>query len=425
MACPNPVDVLQKRAEDLSETLYVRASWRDPILNLIPRGEYANGAGYVRSTFEVGRSEPESDEETWGAIPNLTDNAATGACGVTYNAVDVGFKKNDYEPEVFGLRGPLMCQDDFVMHWKSAEFWEKYYQALEKRNKKSISNRLLTVYRSYVPKASANSSFAFIAGDTATQPAASTLDTTGLDGANLPTSEMTQEMLDATALELMEEGASDPNSNGWITMGESGPEFPLYIGAWASKRLKLNNPELRSDINQSFQGRGDVNPVLQRLGSSYVLGNFRHVINLFPARWKLVDGLLVRVPTWVMSNNASYATKGKVAIINPDWRNPAVAAYESAEVLNPWVMTEEILMPVNSLPGAKLKPQNYFGEWTYVTGNDAVQGFDDCTGIADPTHKRGRHFAEYRHALKPIFPAYGRMILFKRCADAYDTITCS
>jgi hypothetical protein len=424
MACVNPSNILRQKAEDLSETLYLRASWKDPVLSMIPRGTWAKGAGYARTTFTIGRSMPTSDEETWAALGDIDTAPTTGACNTTYNEAEVGFKEASYAPEGFGLHGPLICQDDLIMHWQSEAFWAKYYAALEKRNAKSITNRLLNVYRQYVPKAPANSSFTFYDGDTTTQPAPAAVDLTDIDG-DLPTSEITQEMLDDTARILIEEGAGEPNSDGWITFGDNGPEFPLYIGMWASKRLKLNNPELRSDINQSFQGRGDVNPVLQRLGSSYVLGNFRHVINLFPARWKLLNGALVRVPTWVMSSAAGNATKGKVAVINPDWRNPAVAAYESAEVLNPWVMTEEVLMPQNSLPGAKLKPQNYYGEWTYVTGNDALIGFADCAGKTDPTHKYGRHFAEYKHALKAMFPMYGRMIIFKRCADSFDTITCT
>lgn len=331
------------------------------------------------------------------------------------------------------------------MYWQSTEFWEKYFQALEKRNRKSVINRLGNVYIQYVPKASANASFAYIAGDIATQPAPSTPVLTGLQGGNIPTSELTQEMLDATAVELAEEGADEPNSNGWITQGPDGPVFPLYLGQWISHRLLLNNSELRSDFNQSFQGWGETNPVIKRLGASRIIKNFRHIINRFPPRWTTLqvdstgaqgggyvggvygadDGILKRVPVWTMSTAAADATKGRVAIVNPSWRDPAKAMFEGCTVMNPWVMTEEVLMPVNSAPGMKLKPQNYFGEWMFVTGNDALLGIDSCTGIQDPLHKQGRHFAEYRHALKPQYAVYGRFILFKRCSSSFDTITCS
>ena len=418
--------------------MLVRASWKDPWLNLVPRGEYPQGAGYVRSSFTVGRSEPATDEETWAAIAAIDANTnPQGACNLTYNQTYVGLKEDQYKPENFGLMGPLVCQDDLIMYWNSKEFWEKYFQALEKRNRKSVINRLGNIYRQYVPKASANANFAFTAGNYATQPAPSAVDMTGLQGGNIPVSELTQEMLDATAIELSEEGADEPNSNGWITQGADGPIFPLYIGQYMSHRLLLNNSELRSDFNNSFQGYADANPVIKRLGASRIIKNFRHVINRFPARWTTQqvsatgvvsganDGVLKRVPTWQMSTSSTDATKGQVAIVNPSWRDPSLAVYESCEVLNPWVMTEEVLMPMNSAPGMKLRPQNYFGEWKFVTGNDALLGISSCTGIQDPLHKQGRHFAEYRHALKPQYPVYGRLILFKRCANAYDTITCS
>ena len=67
-ACPNPFDVLRLRVEDLGPRLYKRATWLDPWLNLIPREEWPVGAGLVRSSFEVGRSEPTVEEENWTAI---------------------------------------------------------------------------------------------------------------------------------------------------------------------------------------------------------------------------------------------------------------------------------------------------------------------------------------------------------------------
>lgn len=449
-ACATPFDILRSRVESLGEELYLRASWRDVWLNLIPRGDYPKGAGYVRSSFQIGRSEPASDEETWQTIaPIDTGSNTTGACGLTYNQTYAGYHEDLYKPAMFGLMGPPLCQDDLTMYWNSEEFWERYFQALDKRNRKSIINRLGNVYRQYSYKASANADFHYIAGNVATQPASSVVDLSGL---SIPQSELTQEMLDGTAIELMEEGADEPNSNGWITQGADGAEFPLYIGSWMSQRLFLNNSELRSDVNQSFQGWKEANPTLKRLGSSRILKNFRHVINRFPARWAFVaanatinftatgpnatSGTITtftqgatsgfkRIPTFVQSTNSADASKGQVAVVNGVWRDPSVAAYESVEVLSPWVMKEEVLMPVNSLSGAKLNPQNYFGEWKFVTGNDAFLGIDGCTGITDPMGKQGRHFAEYRTALKPIFPQYGRMILFKRCQNAYDSVTCS
>lgn len=469
MACTSPslFDVLRAKTEDLSPVLHHRASWRDVWLNLIPRDNYPQGAGYVRSSFHVARSEPSTDEETWVPLaPINADTNADGACGVTYNQTYVGEHEDQYRPENFGLMGPLVCQDEFTMKWQSQEFWMDYFSALEKRNMKSIINRAGNVYRQYAYKASARDDFGFVVGKwQGSQPPPSVVDmtdyTTGALG--LPTSELTQEMLDGTAIELNEEGAQEGDTNGWITMDSGGPVYPLYIGQKMSNRLLLNNSELRNDFNSSFQGWGDENPVIQRLGAKRIIKNFRHIINLFPARWIYVPngvtvnitstglksntgvtttyangtgtGVLKRIPTWANSTDSFDVTKGVAAVVNGVWRDPnptvtvgdasQVAIYEGCEVLNPRVMTQEVLTPVNSMPGMKLTPQSYAGEWKFVTGNDALLGIDGCTGITDPTHTRGRHFGRFLTAWKPVLPIFGRFILFKLCPNAYDTITCS
>lgn len=469
MPCDTPAlfDVLRAKTEDLGPTLLHRGLYRDIWMNVVPRAEWTKGAGYVRSNFEVARSVPETDEETWTAIQPLnTETNANGACGITYDQTYVGEHENQYKPEMKGLMGPVVCQDDFTMAWKSEAFWADYFTSLEKRSFMTVSNRVGNVYRQYVYKAAAASNFGFVVGKwQGVQPPPSSVDmtdyTTGSLG--LPTSELTQEMLDSTARELIQEGAQDGDTNGWITWSADGPIFPLHIGLQMSKRLLLNNAELRSDYNQSFQGWGEANPVIKRIGASRIIGNFRHVITAFPARWISVpDGatvnitatglksntgvtttyanatgtlVLKRIPTYVNSTDSFDVTKGRAGVVNGVWNDPnptviagdatQVAIYESVEVLNPMVMALEVLMPVNSMPGMKLTPQNYFGEWRFVTGNDAFLGIGGCTGIIDPQHTQGRHFGTYRCGHRPDHPIYGRMILFRLCANAFSTVVCS
>jgi hypothetical protein len=128
MACLAPFDVLRMKVEDLGPTLYLRASYKDPWLNLVNRDTWPVGAGLVRSAFTVGRSEPATDEETWVAVAVTSGGTYAGSCGVTYNQTYVGHLEVTYKPEQFGLVGPLVCQDDLTLHWNSQDFWEKYFQ---------------------------------------------------------------------------------------------------------------------------------------------------------------------------------------------------------------------------------------------------------------------------------------------------------
>src|SRR6185503_894784 len=125
------------------------------------------------------------------------------------------------------------------------------------------------------------------AGNIATQPPGSAVDLTGVTA---PGCTLTQDVLDNDAVVLTELGANDPDTNGWLTMGPSGPIYPLYIGMEASSQLLLNNAELRDDYRFAFEGKEEANLVIQRLGASRIIKNWRHIINLFPPRWSITDG---------------------------------------------------------------------------------------------------------------------------------------
>jgi len=476
MACPNPFDILRLRSEYLGPTLYNRAQYKDPILTLIPREEYGMGVGLAKSTFTIQRSEPATDEETWSPISLVAAGGqlTTNACAATWNDTYVGYKEVVHGPEAFQLRGPLVCQDDLVLHWQSQDFWEKYFRKLEDRNVKSLVNRLDNIYMNFTPAALTGSTMTWSAPlhfksplGISTVVAPQTVDLTALDATSTSTGDLTQDHLDATAITLVQEGATEPNSDGWFQLGPEGPIWPVLIGMEASHRLALNNSEFRLDIRSGFDTFADANPLLKRMGAALVIKNFRHVVTPFPPRWDwrttgtdgqaigpshlytepdtgLVygyaedatqaahpwaqqvhnGGCWVRRPVWRQSNSSTYATKGYASIINPNWQ---AAAYEGARVLSPWVYHEETFRPINAVGNAKWTPKNYMGEWQFVTGNDALINTtaDSCAGVTDPLHKMGRHFAEYKHAAKPIFPEYGRLLIFKRCIPSLEVVTCS
>lgn len=419
MACGTPFDAFRMATESLHEELYLRASYRGIWINLIPSVEYLQGTGLTQSSFTVGRSEPITDCENWMRITGSTigclDGAtasASGACSVCWNDTQWGYKEITYSPEQFGLRGPIICQDDLIFNFNAERFLEVYLQALAKRSQRSLENRLMNVYMHLTPKYSATASFPSIPGGVFTNGVApSCPDFTGLTP---PTSELTQEMLDKVAATLNELGASDPNTNGWINLGDDGPIYPLYIGQEASQDIQLNNAELRQDYRWA-----EPMALIKRIGASRVIRNFRHVINLFPPRYNFLGGLWTRIPTWVMASTAPHASKGQVAIINPQWQT---AAYEAAMVLSPWVFHKEVVRPVNSAAGLSWDPKSYMGEWQFVTGGTEITD-TDCY---DPTKKLGRHFAEYKVAHRPIFPEFGATIIFKRCPTTnFGTVTCS
>ena len=342
MPCDTPFDAFRLATESLGDELYMRGSQRSVWVNLIPRDTFPQGIGLERSTFTVGRSEPTSDEETWNLITLTSGENYTGSCGVTWNDANYGFNERTFHPETFGLRGPVICQDDLIYNFKAEAFLSKYLRALSKRSYRSLENRLQNIYTHFANKAVATSDFdgSFLDGSTGDPP--SSPDLSALVQADC---EITQEMLDTIAVRLNEEGAFEPNTDDWIMMGEDGPIYPLLIGQELSQKILFNDAALRQDYRDAFSGAGQGAMLLKRLGASRVIKNFRHVINPYPPRYNYFDGVgYVRVPTWVM--NAG--TKGFVADVNPSWR---AAAFEGLFVLNPWVYKSNIIQPVNSAAG--------------------------------------------------------------------------
>lgn len=411
MACPNPFDGFRVATESLPDIAYVRGTFRQIWQNLVPKEEYKRGTGLVQSVFTIGRSEPTTDLPAFEQIALTSGETWVGACPTTYNSVNWGFNETTFGPEKFGWQGPVVCQDDLIFVYKAEMFLEKYIPAIVKNTIETINNRFQAIYTHFVPKAVAAESPEWTAPGTGHPPQAPVLNLDPTDCV------LTQEFLDNTAILLNEEGAFEPNTNDWITLGEDGPIYPLLIGQQMSADILLRNAELRQDRRWADSGKGDQAMLFQRLGATRVIKNFRHIINPYPPRYSFGVGGFTRVPTWVMNSG----TKGQVATLNPDWRSVTTAPYEGAWVLNPWVWHSEVVRPVNSAAGLNWSPKSYMGELVFRTGGSKI--FDPP--CYDPEEKLGRHFGSFYHAPKPIFPEYGRFIIFRRCDNEINCETCS
>lgn len=414
MACESPFDGFRVATESLSQDVYVLASYKSIFMNLVPRGVFVRGQGVVRSTFTVGRSEPTTDEPSFTAVTTAQGhgNDFVAACNVTYNDVPVGFREATFGPEVFGWRGPILCEDKLMFDFNVEAFIPLYIRAISKNTEQTISNRLASIYTSFVPKAVANTDFHFVDGDISIHPPTSpdlTLDESFCM--------LDQDMLDETADILNDAGASDIDTDGWIDLRD-GPMYTLYIGATASNQLMLENSELVTILAFADMGEGDGAKLLSRVGANKVLKNFRHVINLRPPRYYYDTDHYVRVPSRIADPTA---TKGTMTIANPAWVSTTTAPFEGCWVLTPWVFTDEIVEPVSAVGGVAFTPKNHVGVFDFIVGGKEIS----VTDCYDPRKKLGAHFAEYWHAPRPIYPLYGRFIIFKRCPRSFTCNNCS
>lgn len=413
MACATALDAFRIATESLSEDVYLLASYKSIFMNLIPRGTFPRGQGVVRSVFTIGRSEPTTDYPEFTSVEVAAGNEYTGVCNVTYNEIPVGFNESTYGPEVFGWRGPTLCEDRMMFDFNIETFIPLYVRAISKNTEAAIANRFQSIYMTMVPKSVANEDYHTVDGTTTIHPPTTpplTLDESLCF--------ISQEMLDYTANELIDAGATDIDTDGWITMGGDGPLFPIYIGLQASKQLMIENAELRADLRYADMGEGNGARTIQRLGAKKTLGNFVHIPNLRPPRFTYDGTKYVPVPSRV----AVAGTQGQVTQANPNWVNPATAPYEGLFVLTPWVFTSEVVPPVSSAGGGvAFNPINHVGEFQFITGGKEIST-GECF---DPRKKLGAHFAEYWHSPRPVYPLYGRLIIFKRCPVSLTCTNCS
>ena len=359
----NSMDAMKVATESLSQQVHRQATAQSLWLSAIPRGSYNKNTGLTQTTFTVENSQPIDDTEDWSSISLSTGNSDNAARVLTHTDVEVGFT-NSAHPEQFQLRGPVDVDGLLFDHLNASS---AYVQEMVKRSKKSWENKMIQEYMKLAEKVelTGSGSSAAIVVDSTRDTALESLTT--LSGSAV---DLEQGHLDALAIRLIENGATEGDSNGFINLEDSGPVFPLVIGMEASNKLASNNADLRSDLRY-----GEPNQLLKAMGASRVIGNFRHVPTVNPVRFTESSGVYTRVNQYVVgdANNGGAASKGKKYNINPAWRT---ATHEAAFVINPSVLTTEIVAPAGY--GLDFDPVNYGGEWDWITGGDKIGAVAGC-----------------------------------------------
>lgn len=419
MACPNPFDQFQQYTENFLEEVYATPSPNTFFNDLIPRSDYKQGVGLTRSVFTTGRSLPTTNTPDFDRVTFNDGETYIGTCGTTYNLVENGFFKRDYSPEKFGWKSDIICSDDLIYSWQIESFIPRYVEQLAHNSKWTIHFRYKSIYDHFIPKGvvcpDGAETFSLDDGGTGLPPQAPDLTLDQSQG------ELTQDVLDVVALQLMYQGADvDPMENGFFGYGNEGPLFTLDIDATLSQQIFKNNSERRSDLRFAWEGAKDMSPLLRRLMAARQLGNFKHLPNLYPTRYTYANGAYTEVDTWEVDTNA---TKGSPTKMKPTqaWLD---APYVGTRVLNSNVFTSEIVRPVNSAGGLNWPAKSYMGEWVFKVGANNINA-TGSTLCEDPFEKLGRHYAEFQHAPRPVKPAYAALIISKRCSTELECVTCS
>jgi hypothetical protein len=420
MACADIFQALKMVSESLGKDVHRKALNKSVWMNAIPKGVYPLGQGLTQTTFAIENSMPVNDELAWEDISTTAasgvagiDTAASGLCQPTWNDVEWGFSEQTYGPERIAVRGPQICQSNLKYRYNVDVFMRAYLEEITKHSKRILENKIQNEYMKHARKVTLSGAVGAealvdteVIGDGDTVMKDLTAATDLADSVKLLPGH-----LDQLAIKLIESGATEGDSSGWIEMGSSGPIFPLIIGMEASNLLLKSDANVRTDYRESSKS----NELLARLGADRVSGNFRHIVVTNPVRLKRNSGTTGY--DRVSENSALAAgdiAKGTGTKLNPLYvsagAESGAAVYESAIVLTPSVM-KQLVVPSTTPGGLAFSPENYSGDWQFVTGGYKTNATATCD---DPLEVYGRHYGQYELAFEPVFGDHGATVIFKR-----------
>ena len=412
MACEGFFDSMKTASESLGKEVHRKATFNSVWLNALPKGTYPLGTGLTQTGFKIENSLPVDDELAWEKIVNtgsvsgeVNMDTGDGLCGRSWNDVDWGFSQYDFSPERISVRGPQLCKENLKYRFNIDSFLNAYVDEISKHSKRILENKIQNEYMKHsrqVTLSGATSSAAALNDSsvgTGEFSAATLADSVGL----------LQAHLDQLAIKLIESGATEGESNGFVELGPNGPIFPLIIGMETSNALIAADDNLRQDYRHGAQN----NELLKRIGADRVVGNFRHIVITNPVRMArhASDGTYDRVSERVALSGGEAPTGGNGTKINPLYTaktGSGAGIYEAAIALVPSVM-KQLVVPASVPSSLGFDAENYSGDWKFVTG-----GYKSADGCEDPLEERGRHYGLYEMAFEPVFGEHGATVLFKR-----------
>jgi hypothetical protein len=393
MACPDPFEALSIATQYLGNELY-RYPYTDTFFfNYITRGTFPKNKGVNMTTFTVGNSEPTDNDGGWTDV-TLADNVVATMCNQSYEDVAVGFDSTTYAPRRVSLAGPIVCRETLSFAHNPAQFFSQgYLPNLAHYAKRKLDLEFRYQAMKLGTKVPVTYGLPEFTGST--QPT------------TVPSSQLTQDVLDVIAARLNRNGASSAGQME-IELGPDGPVYPLVIGQEMSMRIAQNVSSFQTLLEYADMGKGENAITLKRMGASKRIKNFRHYVTLAPPRANFVNGIITEVDTWEMVA----ATEGTKAQFTTAYNN---AQYEAAIVVHPEQFIAEWLQPDNA--GLAFDPVSWMGDWKFVTGAKNITADYTCL---DPLKDYGRHFAKLLYAPRPIFPSFGVTLWFRRCVG--DTL---
>lgn len=369
--------------------------------NMIPSGSYLKNTGVQQTTFTMAPSYPTDDPSEWVEVDlNGGTGQPTPGCDTNYVDAALNFYDRLYNPDQMRVRGPVLCREQFTYQHNIGAFLDGYVRELARFTAYKLEFQLRANYMAFADW------FSFSGGtlNKYSGPNAQA-------SAGIPTSNLTQDMLDQVAVDMINTGVGT-DENGYVMEGDEGKIFPLNIDMEASAQIVKNNTARRDDArfaSEGMDGKGNLS-LWKAIGAMRVIANERHVTTNIAPRFNNINGVLTQVTPFVTAD----AITPNGVVLTPQYR---AARYEAAIFMTPSAFTAEWVTPYDwKFPDTS----NYMGEWDFITGGERICNPPEY----DPQHNKGRHFGKFVYAPRPDFPFHAKVIVYKRCPSDLGTTSC-
>lgn len=398
--CAAVTNALLIESGRLGPGIFQRAARMRPIIRLQgkTRGAWMDGMGLSIGAVTFERMLPDTYAGVWANVA-LSDGDAINACLPPTDTAQFGATTRTYQPQHMAINTSHFCIRDIQFDWQYADMLSKITVGFGDISQWVWASRYTSEYvRLAGHKLTLNTGHG-------TQDSPTAYNTSFQPDANI-----SQGVLNDIYMTLYREGADIPSGLG----AEDGePVFTLIVSSEASKSIKQSDPVMVTDNRYAFMGTKDDpnSPLLVNLPTKRKnYGGFVHEIDPYPRRFVLSGGAYVEVAPFVSSST----TKGIKWELNPAYN---AATYEEAIV---WHENNYQSLAVNTVtnpsPGWTFDPHSWMGK------------FEPRNILHETCNPDGTIIfwrALFADASKPINPAVGYGILFKRCplnlflADCY------
>lgn len=381
----------------LGGRMHSRAARKRPIIRLQSktRGAWQNGMGYSYNTQTFERSFAPLTGDPWTTIA-ASDGDAVNACRPPTDTVSFGQTSRPVVPRHYAINTEEFCIRDVQFAWQYSEFMSRVSAALVEIPEWVWARRFTQDYFSNAGhKLTLN-----VANGIQDSP-------TAYNTSNLPTSALTQGVLDTIYMDLYREGGESPSGNDQDT---NEPVFTLITSSEVSRSIRLDHPELRQDARFAFMGKGDESPLVPGMPTKRrQYGGFIHDIDPYPRRFIFSGGGYVEVAPFI----SSATTKGNKWEQNPAYQ---FAPYEEFIIWHENTYRDLAVNTAENTPADwKFTPQTWMGSFS-------VRNILDK--ICNPDGSQIFFRALFASAAEPINPKVGWVGIAARCGVITNLRTC-